>query len=471
MRDSKLVQTLLQLEKAERNRFKKFLMSPFFNSDPNLIAIYDFIDGFLIKKPDELPEKKILWGKLFKGIPFDDIRCRKYFSDILKLLNQFLSFDFYQNDPITQDLFLLESINNRKLNGLANNSMKNARTHLAEKPIQNAQTFLQRYQLERNYYEVLNIEDNRKIRSNLDDINANLDIFYFSEKLRIFCTALALQTVSAHNYDITYKEEILEIIEKKGFDKVPSVMVYAKLLRLFTHPSDEENYFSLRQTVSENSLLFPKNELTEIYSIIINYATIQINTGKSKFMSDLFNFYKEVISQNILLEDKSFSPWHFRNIVVIGLRLSEFIWTEKFINEFAHLLPENQRENALTFNLAQLYFYQKKYDLVIKTLQSVEYDDYTYNLNSKNMLICTYYDTGEIDALFFLLESFRAFLNRNKNIPEDRKNLYRAFISFTKKLAKLTPKDEKSKTKLITELQQTSNVASKNWLLEKLAEL
>jgi hypothetical protein len=470
MRDSKLVQTLLQLDKAERNRFKKFLMSPFFNSDSNLIAIFDFIEGFLSKKQEDLPDKKILWEKLFKSVPYDDIRSRKYFSDILKLLNKFLSFDFYQNDPITQDLFLLETINNRKLGGLANNSMKNARNHLAAKPLQNAQTYLQRYQLERNYYEVLNVEDNRKIRSNLDDINVNLDIFYFSEKLRIFCTALALQTVSAHRYAITYQEEILEIIEKKGFDNVPSVMVYAKLLRLFTNPSDEDNYFSLRQSVSESSLLFPKNELTEVYSIIINYATIQINNGNSKFLSDLFDFYKEVVSQNILLEDQSFSPWHFRNIVVIGLRLKEFSWIEDFINVYAPLLPENQRENALTFNLAQLYFYQKKYDLVIKTLQSVEYDDYTYNLNSKTILICTYYDTGETDALFFLLDSFRAFLNRNKNIPEERKNLYRNFISFTKKLAKLTPKDEKSKIKLTLELQQTNNVASKNWLLEKLAE-
>lgn len=471
MRDSKLVQTLLQLDKAERNKFKKFLISPFFNSDENLVAIYEFLEVYLPKRQEELPDKTILWKKLFKGIPYDDTRLRKYFSDLLKLLGQFLSFDLYQSDPVTQDLSLLEVINNRKLNGLANNSLKNARLHLATKSLQNAQTFLQGYQLERNYYEILNVEDNRKIRSNLEDINRNLDIFYLSEKLRLFCMAIALQTISAHTYVIPYQEEILSIIEKKGFENVPSVMVYAKLLRLFTNPSDEDNYFSLRQSVSENNLLFPNNELTEIYSIIINYATIQINTGNNKFLTDLFEFYKEVISQNILLEDNSFSPWHYRNIVVVGLRLKEFFWIEKFIYAYAPLLPESQRENSLTFNLASLYFYQKKYDLVIKTLQSVEYDDYTYNLNSKNMLICTYYNTGETDALFFLLDSFRAFLNRNHNIPENRKNLYRNFISFTKKLAKLTPRDEKSKQKLMAELEQTSNVASKSWLLEKLAEL
>jgi len=155
---------------------------------------------------------------------------------------------------------------------------------------------------------------------------------------------------------IPYQEEILSIIEKKGFENVPSVMVYAKLLRLFTNPSDEANYFSLQQSVSENNLLFPNNELTEIYSIIINYATIQINTGNNKFLTDLFEFYKEVVSQNILLEDNSFSPWHYRNFVVVGLRLKEFSWIEKFIYDYAPLLPESQRENSLTFNLASLFF-------------------------------------------------------------------------------------------------------------------
>ena len=53
------------------------------------------------------------------------------------------------------------------------------------------------------------------------------------------------------------------------------------------------------------------------------------------------------------------------------------------------------------------------------------------------MLICTYYDTGETDALFFLLDSFRAFLNRNNHIPDNRKELYRNFVSIAKKLAKI----------------------------------
>ena len=471
MKDSKLIKTLIHLDKTERNRFKKFLISPFFNSDENLVSIFDFIEIHIDKNPNELPEKQVLWKKIFRGIPFDDIRLRKYFSDLFKLLTKFLSFDLYQRDPLVQNLYLLEVINERKLTNLSKSSVKNARIHLESNELRHSQAYLQRYALERNNYEILNLEGDRNIRSNIEEINESLDIFYLSEKLRLFCNEFELRNLAIHTYKLTYIDEVKNMIKLRGYENVPSIMLYSKLLNLYADSDNEDNYFSLRQSVSENNLLFPKKELAEIYSTIINYCSIQINKGNSKFLAQLFDFYKEVVSQDILLEDQSFSPYHFKNIVVIGLRLKEFNWIEAFITDYAPLLPENQRDNSLSFNLAQLYFYQKKYDLVIKTLQSVEYDDYIYNLNSKTMLICTYYDTGETDALFFLLDSFRAFLNRNYNIPEDRKNLYRNFISFSKKLAKMTPKDEKAKQKLTLELEQTKNVASKNWLLEKLAEL
>lgn len=471
MKDSKLIKTLIHLDKTERNRYKRFLISPFFNSDENLVSIFDFIDDHISKNPNELPEKQRLWKKIFKGIPFDDIRLRKYFSDLFKLLTKFLSFDLYQRDPIVQDLYLLEVINEKKITNLSKSSVKNARIRLEANEFRHSQAYLQRYSLERNNYEILNLEGDRNIRSNIEEINESLDIFYLSEKLRLFCNEFELQNLAIHTYKLTYIDEVKNMIKLRGYENVPSIMLYSKLLNLYADSDNEDNYFSLRQSVSENNLLFPKKELAEIYSTIINYCSIQINKGNSKFLAQLFDFYKEVVSQDILLEDQSFSPYHFKNIVVIGLRLKEFNWIEAFITDYAPLLPENQRHNSLSFNLAQLYFYQKKYDLVIKTLQSVEYDDYIYNLNSKTMLICTYYDTGETDALFFLFDSFRAFLNRNNEIPEARKVLYRNFVSIAKKLARMTPKDEKAKQKLTLELEQMNNVASKNWLLEKLAEL
>ena len=102
-------------------------------------------------------------------------------------LTKFLSFDLYQRDTIVQDLSLLEVINERKLTNLSKSSVKNARMHLEANVLRHSQAYLQRYSLERNKYEILNLEGDRSMRSNIEEINESLDIFYLSEKLRLFC--------------------------------------------------------------------------------------------------------------------------------------------------------------------------------------------------------------------------------------------------------------------------------------------
>jgi hypothetical protein len=70
-----------------------------------------------------------------------------------------------------------------------------------------------------------------------------------------------------------------------------------------------------------------------------------------------------------------------------------------------------------------------------------------------------------------LLESFRVYLNRNKEIPSARKTNYKNLIKFTKKLLGLPPSDNKRLIQLKQEVESTKNIASRDWLLEKIAEL
>src|SRR5690606_2223412 len=118
------------------------------------------------------------------------------------------------------------------------------------------------------------------------------------------------------------------------------------------------------------------------------------------------------------------TPWSFKNIVTNGLRLSEFDWVEKFIHDYSSRLDEKHRENAVTFNLAQLFFYKKDYPKVISHLSQVEYEDITYNLNSKTLLMASYFELDELEALNSLLDTFRVYLNRNKKIPATRRKHY-----------------------------------------------
>ena len=157
--------------------------------------------------------------------------------------------------------------------------------------------------------------------------------------------------------------------------------------------------------------------------------------------------------------------------MVIALRLGKYDWTEKFIKDYQDSLPESSRENAVTYNLAQVYFYQKRHEEVIKLLQTVEYDDVAYNLGSKSMLLATYYETDEIEPLYSLFESFRAFLNRHKDIPAERRESYLNLIKFTKKLTRIVPGEKRELEKIRDDAERIKNIASFNWLQEKIAEL
>lgn len=83
----------------------------------------------------------------------------------------------------------------------------------------------------------------------------------------------------------------------------------------------------------------------------------------------------------------------------------------------------------------------------------------------------TYYELDEQDALFSFLESFKVYINRHKTVAQERKDLYLNLIKFVKKLTELPPRDRKALQKLKDEIEITKNVASLNWLKEKVIEL
>ena len=69
---------------------------------------------------------------------------------------------------------------------------------------------------------------------------------------------------------------------------------------------------------------------------------------------------KNLLEKELIYVDGELGPLNFQNIIIIALRLGKYDWTENFIHKYKHRLPDALRENAVTFNLARLYFYPKK---------------------------------------------------------------------------------------------------------------
>lgn len=472
MENSKLYSLLTSLDKYEQNSCRKYIVSPYFNKNDNLVILYDSLIDHVNSARSKDLEKEWLWDKLNPSEAYNDVRFRKYCSDLLKLIEGFLAQQIYENDPLRRATFLIEAVGKRKISKLVNSTLSTARRISDKSDLRSAKFYFHQYQIEKNYYDLLEFEANRFVKSNIEETAKYLDHFYIAEKLRMYCAVLNQRSLISQEYQLLLIEEILSYLKELDLEDIPPpIALYYQVVLTTIDSENLDHYFKLKSLLQEHGLKFPKQEALQLYYSAINYCIRRINKSDQKFLEESFQLYNELIENEIIFINDELSPWDFKNIIVLALRLGKYQWTEGFILNYNHKLPEVSRENAVTYNLAQLYFYQKRYDKVIEQLQNVEYEDVSYNLNSKSMLIATYYEMDEIEPLYSLFESFRAYLNRHKDISNERRKNYSNLIRITKKLTKLSPGDEKALEKIKAEMIQTKNIASANWLREKISEL
>jgi len=74
-------------------------------------------------------------------------------------------------------------------------------------------------------------------------------------------------------------------------------------------------------------------------------------------------------------------------------------------------------------------------------------------------------------ALDSLIDSFRIYLRRNKQISSEVRRQYQKVLRFVRKMFYLPPGSKEDVRKLKEELQAAEHLADKKWMLEKVEEL
>jgi len=472
MRESKLYRALVDLGGHELNRLHRFVLSPYFNRSQPAIRLFEWIREDLRRSGNgSEADKEAIWGLCYPEEPYDDGRFRKLQSDLLKLIEDFYAQEAFEANPVHKAKYLLESIYEKGLERLKGGALKTALHLVEDQELRPASYYYYRYEIEQSIYELNRLDQERNTKSNIELIAQNLDRFYLAEKLRYYCTILNHQLLAALDYQMLFIDEIIRHVEENDYRDVAPIVIYHQILLTYREPDNEAHYEKLKGLIDEHIGIFPESEAKEIVDAALNYGIKKMNLGFEPYVRETFELYRRSLDQGLLYVRGSLTPWSFKNIVTIGLRLSEFDWVEHFIHEYSARLDEKFRENAVTFNLAQLYFYKKDYPGVISQLSQVEYDDITYNLNSKTLLMASYFELDELDALNSLLDTFRVYLNRNKKIPATRRKHYLNTIGIVRKLARIRPGERKEIEKLHQEIEATQGIVSKNWILEKLDAL
>lgn len=471
MRNTKIYQVLSQFSPVEQNRLKKYVQSPFFNANEKLTNLLHICLEDIKAAESEEVLKEVVWDTIGEEGEYNDVRFRKHCSDLLRLTEGWLAQEQFQENPLHQANYLMEAVYHKRLESLYNSVLSTARRLSERQALRPASYYYYQFQLERNYYELSESRIKRETKGNLEEIINNLDFFYLAEKLRYYCSTFSRKKFGQFDYEFLFIDEIIQVIEREKFEHIPPISIYYHVFKSYSERNNDDNYYALKGLIFKHIELFPNDEAKDILDAAINYALSKVNQGNQQFLRESFELYKYSIQNEIIFIDNELTPWSMKNIVVNGLRLKEFEWVEQFIKNYVDRINPKYRKNAYYFNLAILNLYRNKFEEVLPLLQNVDLNDFSYYLDTKLTLITSYYELDEYELMIFTCDSLLTYLKRDKKMPADRKERYKKYVFYMKKLARQIATDKEAILKMKNELLQEQGVIRKEWILEKLDEL
>jgi hypothetical protein len=466
---NKVYQVIGLLEPGARKRLIRYLHSPFFNQSRVMSRLCEILINYA-EAGKEGFDRHAVWQKLSPDEPYDDVNFRKSCSDLLKIIESFMAYEAFTRDDTKTALATYDYVVRSKIEPLYNSTFRQAKTLLDHQPYRSVDYYFNAYSLERHFYNRMDFDVQLDVRANIEEIAYNLDLFYWIQKLKLSSAVLSQRKTIDHRYALNFVEEMVAYLGKFPIEEVPELAIY--YYSFFTLYEDDNlaHYYNLRRILDQYGRLMPREDAIEIFDSALHYCTGKINQGKQEFLQEYFDLFESAIEQSVFLVKGELAPWRFNNMVGAALRLRKLSWAEAFIEKYKQHLPTDARKNTYSFNLARVYRYQGKFDKVLKLLHNLEYPDIGYNLITKTMLVITYYELDEFDALNSFLESFRAFLNRNKKVPYRIHHLN--LIKYARQLIRLVPGDHAAVEKLRAEItREKASTVNHEWLLEKLGQI
>ncbi len=470
MKKPKFLSLLQSFDASALRRFRKYLCSPLYNEQQQLVALFDFCKARLAEPWDKQAAWQVLYGQ---DKPFEDLALRRMLSKLNKLAEDFLAQEFFHASPAALAHWKLEALNRAALTKHFKAVLREAQS-LHNRPQVRQPLFhyyKQRLALqEYRHSELLN--PRKPLMSALEQADFSLDCYYISQKLKNYCEMLGYAQMQAQKPQIHLPPHMMDYLQNSVFLEDGVVKAYYLAARMLEEPEQEASFVALRQMLDEVYQNFAVAELETLFIHLMNYCIYEkINKGHTQYFMELLSLYRSALQYGILEKRGVFDPFHYKNIITVALHVGEADWVEEFIEEYTERLPEAERENARTYNLAKVYFYRKEYDKVVRQLHAVEYSDLFYALGSRLMLLKTYYELGEDMALESLIDSFRIYLLRNKLISRDVRRQYMKVLRFVRKMFYMSPHDKAAIQKLRQEVIEAPHLADKKWILEKVEEL
>jgi hypothetical protein len=446
--NSKAISIIRTLSKEEFKRLGKFLSSPFFITNKNLLKLYKVLREHYPQFDDEKFNKRSIYKSIYGTSDYHDEGLRKLFSELYKELNKYLVILNLEEDQVTYNKLLLRKLCIKKLDSLFIKNLSGA-NELIDKTDFHYINFLEKYLLQWEYVAFyLERGEQHKIPPNIIE-RANYLIFFFLSDLILTIKDVDgirkkygydpdpnLPEAFLSNFDI---ENFFKYIDEHNFKNKEIIKLYYAAFLAFKHLDDERYYSNFRDLVFTNWKILSKQGRYTVICYLINYCSNKISSGKPGFEKKMYEVYRLFLrSRQYLLDDGSYIRIDiFLNITDNYSKMGRISEAKKFFEKNIIDFHPEQRKNILSYCNALLNFERKKYGDSLKNIAYIKTNIFLFRKRIRILLLKLYYEMDLYHDAKSTSGKYRNFLMKNKQVSQIEKDNGLKFLNIYNELLKI----------------------------------
>ncbi|MBK8566882.1 MAG: hypothetical protein IPN76_27030 [Saprospiraceae bacterium] len=445
-----------------------FVKSNYFNTDTNLITMYEILKKYYPEFSSEKLEKERAFNLLFPGTVYDDPKMRNLMSKMTQLLEEYLVCLEWKQDKFVRERLLIDAFERRNID-IEESKKKTAQliSDLDNLPYRDENYFQSKMNLQRKLYIQSNVIGNNNSDYLIEDVLDNLDSYFALVESKTMCEIASLKTSKSSKIP-SRQTKIIDV------GNILS-QIYSKICELY-RTEDESIYLTVKDKFAENISTINMIEQKYVLKYLLEFAIRRVRINALKYLREVFELYKIAHENQLLAINGVITNTTFINIVNAAARVAEFEWAEKFILENLSNIDKETREEVEKLGKGFLAFNKRDFSQVVDLLSTLSFDDILYQLLAKSLSLQAYFELFLLDMSYFSFiknysQSFEKYISRNPEIGKRKSTSYLLFIRFVKTLSGLIHHNELTNEKrknLMRDLENKTEIAERNWLRLKM---
>jgi hypothetical protein len=457
-------QAFMAMSARQRQRFRKWLLSPLHNTHPELTAVVDYWS--LCEKKGVPAHAAAAFAAAFPEKSLDEKKMRHLLSGLMTQVKDFWAWEELQADPWQSRRYALRSMRKHNLEA-AFVEARRATTEALEQqemldlesPLVYFHTIMEQFQW--------NLAQKRRQPVTFEALADHLIAYLTLQMLRLgymYRSQQALHKETPHALDKL--DALLRAFPPESQQQYPYVALFYAGFQLLSHPDEDHWLADFRDRLTCYAERLPTDEARDLLMLAINHCIRRINQGQRQYLAEVLTFYDMGLRQQWLLDErKHLTKYTYNNVLLTIIALRDWERAGVFLEAYRQQLPPADRDKVYEYNKAVLCFRKGDYEMAQTLLRTLSFSDPMYNLEARRMLLRIYYEKKEYDALESLLDNLLTWLRRHRELGYHRE-MYRNLALFTGKLLRLPPADKQKRQKLAAKIKDTPLVADRDWLLQ-----